>query len=53
LTALQSTIDEFFNAISLLRNRGWVKLGLGPTMNTIFDMHAPVLIECVPVGCRY
>ena len=38
LTPLQNTIDEFYDSMGLLKNRGWIRLGLGPTMNTIFDM---------------
>lgn len=38
LTSLQHTIDEFYDSMGLLKNRGWIKLGLGPMMNTLFDM---------------
>jgi uncharacterized protein (TIRG00374 family) len=38
LIAIRKQIDQFYNEVKLIRNRGWLKLGFGPTMNTVFDM---------------
>ena len=38
LAAFGNKIDQFFIEMKRLGNRGWVKLGVGPAMNVIFDM---------------
>ena len=38
LIIINDWIDNFYNGMKLLSNRGWKKLWAGPVMNTIFDM---------------
>jgi glycosyltransferase 2 family protein len=38
LALLEVDIEDFYDSMELLKNRGWIKLGLGPTLNTFFDM---------------
>lgn len=38
LSVIHNKIDQFYNGMKQLSNRGWIKLGFGPTMNIVFDM---------------
>jgi uncharacterized protein (TIRG00374 family) len=35
---ISNIIDQFYNGVKLLSNRGWLKIGFGPTMNIVFDI---------------